>query len=213
MTMKERIMEAATHFIARDGFEGLKIEDLAKYIGISKKTIYNHFPGKYALVDSALKRDVERICGTLDKIAFDKSTELIKRLANIMEYGFQSISEWGKLMLNEMSLLPKALGEQHALVLRNKIIEIVNVLMEEGIEKGIVRTDLKKEFIPYFYLTIVEGSLSMYNISDLEMSRETLFSQSISLTCLGILSREGKEEFEAYATRIPGMRKEQLQEQ
>ena len=114
MTTKERILEAAKRVMIKEGFEHLKIDDLAKYIGISKKTLYNHFPNKYSIIQSTVERDIKRISNNLDKISSDKTKSFIDRLAEILEYGFKEISEWSKVLLDELSLLPKAqIGRAH----------------------------------------------------------------------------------------------------
>lgn len=206
MTTKERILEAATKLMTKEGFEHLRIDDLAKYIGISKKTLYNHFPGKYAIVQAAVDKDIKRISTKIDTILADRSKTFIERLAEILEYTFREISEWSKILIDEFSLIPKNLEQRHTEELRNKIIEIIKLLLEEGVELGIIRKDIRTEFLPYFYLTILEGCFHTFYFSDLDMSRENLFSQSINLTCLGILTPLGREHFEASPAIIPGMK-------
>src|SRR5581483_7974136 len=51
---RHRIVEAArTHFF-NHGFRSVTMDDLAEELGISKKTLYAHFPGKFDLLEAVL---------------------------------------------------------------------------------------------------------------------------------------------------------------
>ncbi len=193
MNMEERILRAASDILSSGGLQKLRIENLAREIGISKKTIYNHFPGKFSLIEATIDADMKRIQETLDSIAHDPGLGIIERMTAILSFGFQEISHRGKALFEEMTSFPKSLQKRYTEGFRNKTVEIVRGLVDEGITAGLVRRDLSKEFLPYFYLTVVEGAIRMYDIAGLSISREMLFSQSIKLTCVGILTDMGKD--------------------
>ena len=51
---RQRIVEAArAHFLSH-GFRSVTMDDLATELGISKKTLYTHFPGKFDLLEAVL---------------------------------------------------------------------------------------------------------------------------------------------------------------
>src|SRR6059058_2762005 len=51
---RQRIVDAArTHFFSH-GFRSVTMDDLAEELGISKKTLYAHFPGKVDLLEAVL---------------------------------------------------------------------------------------------------------------------------------------------------------------
>src|SRR5437868_13027783 len=51
---RQRIVDAArTHFFSH-GFRSVTMDDLADELGISKKTLYAHFPGKIDLLEAVL---------------------------------------------------------------------------------------------------------------------------------------------------------------
>jgi AcrR family transcriptional regulator len=47
-TARQRILGAAREQFLGHGFHGVTVADLAEGLGMSKKTIYAHFPGKAA---------------------------------------------------------------------------------------------------------------------------------------------------------------------
>lgn len=78
-TMKERILETADRLFYLRGIRAIGVDTIAAEIGISKRTLYNHFPSKDALIRAYLERrfvqprdsdksPVEQILGTFDSL-------------------------------------------------------------------------------------------------------------------------------------------------
>ena len=55
-TMKERILETADKLFYLQGIRAVGVDTIAAEIGISKRTLYNHFPSKDALITAYLER-------------------------------------------------------------------------------------------------------------------------------------------------------------
>ena len=77
--MKDRILETADRLFYLQGIRAIGVDTIAAEIGISKRTLYNHFPSKDALISAYLERrfvqprpsekpPVEQILGTFDSL-------------------------------------------------------------------------------------------------------------------------------------------------
>jgi AcrR family transcriptional regulator len=78
-TMRERILETADRLFYLQGIRAVGVDTIAAEIGISKRTLYNHFPSKDELIAAYLRRrftqapasdkpPVEQILGTFDRL-------------------------------------------------------------------------------------------------------------------------------------------------
>jgi AcrR family transcriptional regulator len=78
-TMKQRILETADLLFYQRGIRAVGVDTIAAEIGISKRTLYNHFPSKDELIAAYLagrftkappsdKPPVEQILGTFDRL-------------------------------------------------------------------------------------------------------------------------------------------------
>jgi AcrR family transcriptional regulator len=78
-SMKDRILETADRLFYLQGIRAVGVDTIAAEIGISKRTLYNHFPSKDALIAAYLARrfvaprpsdksPVEQILGTFDSL-------------------------------------------------------------------------------------------------------------------------------------------------
>jgi AcrR family transcriptional regulator len=54
--MKERILQTADRLFYLQGIRAIGVDTIAAEIGISKRTLYNHFPSKDALISAYLER-------------------------------------------------------------------------------------------------------------------------------------------------------------
>src|SRR5712671_4924755 len=78
-TMKERILKTADRLFYLQGIRAVGVDTIAAEIGISKRTLYNHFPSKDELISAYLSRrfhkapasdkpPAEQILGTFDSL-------------------------------------------------------------------------------------------------------------------------------------------------
>src|ERR1700747_3047337 len=65
---RQRIVDAArVHFFSH-GFRSVTMDDLAEELGISKKTLYTHFPGKIDLLEAVLADKFAGVEATLKEV-------------------------------------------------------------------------------------------------------------------------------------------------
>lgn len=57
---KNHIVATALPLFLEHGFKGTSIDMVVKASGVSKPTVYNHFPDKSALMETVIKRWIER---------------------------------------------------------------------------------------------------------------------------------------------------------
>lgn len=55
-TTRDLILDAAERMFADKGIDGVAVRDLARELGITPSSLYNHFPGKQALYDAVITR-------------------------------------------------------------------------------------------------------------------------------------------------------------
>jgi AcrR family transcriptional regulator len=79
VSMKERILETADRLFYLRGIRAVGVDTIAAEVGISKRTLYNHFPSKDELIAAYLegrfnkappsdKPPIEQILGTFDRL-------------------------------------------------------------------------------------------------------------------------------------------------
>ncbi len=91
--MRTRILEAAYACVARWGLAKTSVEDAAREAGVSRATVYRHFPGgKDELLAGVVDFEVLRFFGRLAE-AVQGSTNLIEVTEASLEFAHRSLEE------------------------------------------------------------------------------------------------------------------------
>jgi AcrR family transcriptional regulator len=65
--LRDEILDTAEQLMARKGYGGMSMEELASFVGISKPTLYNQFPAKDDIVRAAAMRAMERLFALIEE--------------------------------------------------------------------------------------------------------------------------------------------------
>jgi AcrR family transcriptional regulator len=74
--MKETILQKANDMFLTLGYKSVTMDDIAAGLGISKKTIYQHFANKNELVEESALHLFEQIATGVDKIIADNHNSI-----------------------------------------------------------------------------------------------------------------------------------------
>jgi TetR/AcrR family transcriptional regulator len=82
---RERILDAAEALFAENGLAGTAVRDIARDVGLTAASLYNHFAGKQELYEAVLERGVRPLIEMIqempsDSAAMDSRLELIDRI-------------------------------------------------------------------------------------------------------------------------------------
>jgi TetR/AcrR family transcriptional regulator, cholesterol catabolism regulator len=150
----EIIIKSAAIFM-RYGIKSVTMDDLAKELMISKKTIYNHFKDKNELVTEIIKTKIEE--EKCDCISAKLNAEnAIDELFNISKMVIAKISSMNPAIFND---LLKHHPEAWALLTKHRwdyIYQSVLGNIERGIKEGIYREFSNPEIIARLNLSMTD---------------------------------------------------------
>lgn len=143
------IINAAIRVFSEHGFDGAKMEYIAKEAGIGKGTVYEYFESKERLFDEMLKSSVEKFRLGL-KESMDKGATVEERLLNCSRYGTEFMNKHMDILqiAMQVSMLSKEIRAQliaERAVIFQHYIEMVKVAKA----KGEFRVDLDEELATF----------------------------------------------------------------
>lgn len=154
--MREKIVDKAEEMFLRLGFKSITMDDIAKELGVSKKTIYKYFSNKAALVKTATTRLQQEIDDTIREIK-SKNYNAIKE-EFIVKATFKEMFKNSKT--SPMYQLKKYYPEIYT-TLKNKELCLFKDCntdnLEKGIAQGLYRKDLHIDLISNFYFSLIFG--------------------------------------------------------
>ena len=157
--MKEKILDKAADLFLSLGFKSVTMDDIAGEMGISKKTIYAHYPTKRELVHDATFYVFERINDGICQICSGDQNP-IQEIFSIKSLILEQLK--GEKTSPQYQLekyYPKIFK-----TLKEKQFESVNSCVSENLQRGMAegyyRKDLDIELIMRFYFN---GYLGLMN--------------------------------------------------
>lgn len=173
--MKETILNKATEMFLNLGFKSVTMDDIANELGISKKTIYQHYANKTDLVEASTTQLFENISCGIDTIR-EQGNNSVEEIFIIRNFMMQHLNNESTSPFYQLQkFFPKIFT-----CLRAKQFEKMNSCMVEnlqkGIESGVYRTNINTQFISRIYFTGLTG------IKDDEIFPHNIFSVN-DLTC------------------------------
>jgi AcrR family transcriptional regulator len=143
MDLKQRILEAVGKQINLYGVKRFTVEDVAREIGISKKTIYKYFSGKDEMVREFISMSIDDNIKSTNE-AIDKEESLFGKINAALlshhkyEIPLEFLDGVQKYYPEEWKKIEKQ---------REYKIEVVSSLIKEGIEDGKIRKDINPDII------------------------------------------------------------------
>ncbi|HVF28613.1 MAG TPA: TetR/AcrR family transcriptional regulator [Pyrinomonadaceae bacterium] len=195
--IREEILDATDHLLARYGYRKMTMDDLAQEVGIGKGTIYLHFASKEEVVLSHIDRIVERLKERLWAVARSEAAVAIRlRLmlfARVM-YRFDSVQHYTQSLDDLLAALRPAFLARRARYFDDEALIFVEVL-EEGRKSGVFA--FKDSLDAAHALLLATNSLLPYSLSTGELGeREEIEAKTAAIADLlltGLLRRDGAQ--------------------
>ena len=160
--MEHKIIEKATEMYLTLGFKSVTMDDIASMMGISKKTIYQHFENKNELIEAVTMHLFENIsCGIDEIITINQNP--IEELFAIKDFVMKHLKDERTSPIYQ---LQKYYPQIHKTLMSkqfDKMGDCVIDNLKKGIEQGLYREDINLELIARFYFA------GMNSIKDAEL--------------------------------------------
>lgn len=146
-----------TPLFLRSGGSRLKVEEIAASIGITKKTLYNHFESKQQLIECIIDEYLKSKELEIRKILHE-STNPIAVLVEIGSLFAATHRDCSQLITSrtELALVPPM--QQIILKHRTNFIELIQLTFKKGIASDLFEKDLDTDTTSQMYITMMEAA-------------------------------------------------------
>jgi AcrR family transcriptional regulator len=187
-----RILANARHHFMAHGFKNVTMDDLAAEIGMSKKTLYAHFPSKAILVKSVLTQKLDEAERTLEKILSEQAGDFIGALHQLAVELQKQTGEAQPVFVRDLSREEPALAD-YLIARRRQIVEKTFVkLLACGRDAGHVRNDIPLEFLVEVFLAILETIAVPKHLAAHDLTLTECLKRILSVFLEGVLTEKGR---------------------
>jgi TetR/AcrR family transcriptional regulator, cholesterol catabolism regulator len=190
-----KIVEKSASLFNKYGIRSISMDDVAKELGISKKTLYQYVSNKNELIEYLLQLEYEKISAIIDDVkalnlnAIDSLLLVSKKISQVHQDNnpsveYDLIKYYPEIAKNSKSKIKKLAYEQ------------VKINLEQGIKEGMFRSELNSEIVAGLYLQKMDSIMEPDELLTKDFSFSRLFKTMFENHIRGIANEKGIEYFE-----------------
>lgn len=142
--LKVKIITAATEAFALKGIKSVTMDEIAASLGISKRTLYEVFPDKEALLRNCffkIKKDRDAYFQEVLK----RSDNVLEVILDIFKKGLEAMHSMNKRFFEEIRKYPRV----HEMIQRSRMKDSEHAIafLKLGVEQGLFRSDVNYDIV------------------------------------------------------------------
>ena len=185
------------------GFKSVTMDDIARELGISKKTLYQFVDNKADLIQKVVCKFIDSEQETIDAIQKD-SIDAIEEMLNIAKHIIQFLRKLTPTSIFDMQKYYKESWELVHELNNHHIYNVIKANLEKGIQQGYYREDLNPDIIAKIYVGKIPIITDEEIFPGRHYNREQLFREFFSYHIHGIASPKGLLMLQAHMNRRKG---------
>jgi len=195
--VKQRIIEEASELFGRSGVKSITMDDLARHLGISKRTIYENFKDKEALLIACFDAFHIQSQTFSEKVFFEADNVAEAILVMLRKDTEQAAQRKFNMIDDIRKYYPKVYKEHMSRSQNNKYNGFEQVL-KRGIQEGVFRENLNSDIIVHFFCR--HSDIIVQNDDFLNKFSLTDVFENLAMTFLrGICTTKGLKIIDKYA--------------
>ncbi len=199
---KAKIIETARESFSKYGYRRVRTSDIAQKAGISKRTLYKHFPSKEALFQAVindthnkLEKDISSI---LDRIVNDDKSDFVEELANLIKINIESSTTFTKEFYEDIDKLSPDSWEIITKFRGNQLKSIFFKIYEIGKNRGIFKPELNYELVHIIQQAVFSTVMNPDILATLPLTTKEVVESITEVLFTGVLTDKGSKKYIEY---------------
>lgn len=194
-SIARRILEAAQRHLIAAGSSAMKMDDLSDELGMSKKTLYNYFSGKDAIIDAVVEELSRSIRSRFEEILSDPNMNSAQKLSRVLDEVGSRISKLSPSLLRDLKKNMPSVYQKIDEVRSRNVPIVFARLIQQGIAEGLVRADIDPIFAGQFWLQAIRGLLDPDVLERTQLTTRQTLEKSVHLFFNAILTEKGNQQY------------------
>jgi AcrR family transcriptional regulator len=195
-TTRARIVATARTHLFSYGYSAFTMDDLARELGVSKKTLYVHFHSKDALAETILDDFAAEVRTLADGLFADRAQPFATKFRLLGEAMMQRFSKLNPHMLRDLQRFAPKIYTKIDEMRRKNIPYVFGQVIREGQAAGAVRADVDPQLAIEFWRFAITNLMQPESMERLGLSPEQIFKNAINLFFAGLLTPTGRKDYE-----------------
>lgn len=201
MSQIDRILDGSLALFFKAGIKSVTMDDIAKQLAISKKTIYQFFTDKNELVIALVKRKIEEDKCQMEEI-MSEDLNVIEQLLKMEQCAEEILSRANPILMHDMQKYHSGAWDVFQQFKSGIMIGMLEDLMKKGKEQGYIRQNINVKVLARMRVDQVEMGFNSAIFPIAEFNPWTVQSQLMDHFNYGICTLEGYKLLEKYKNLI-----------
>ena len=191
--VKQRIIEEASELFGRSGVKSITMDDLARHLGISKRTIYENFKDKETLLIACID-DLHFKWQAFYKKAFVEAINVAEAILALLQNDAEQ--RQSNMIEDIRKYYPQVYKEHLSKYHTDKSREFSQMIIR-GVNEGVFRENLNSDVIVLFFSKLIEDTSYVDNFTNRFTLKEV--QENLAITFLrGMCTPKGLEIIDKY---------------
>ncbi|MCG7280682.1 TetR/AcrR family transcriptional regulator [Chryseobacterium taklimakanense] len=192
-----QFLEKATELFIENGSKTLTMDDIAREFGISKKTLYQKYKNKEALIEEVLDFKLKEIIEKMRKLDTEVENAL-ERMFCRDEQMKRAVSSNKSMMIRQLVKYYPAIYHKHMANFSEKFTEVLVKNIEKGRKQGVYREDFNAEINAKLFIQMMMSYDSSPIFEVNKINRHDFNIEVMMLYMNAITTEKGKEVLKKY---------------
>ena len=185
-----RVISAARKQFFTHGFRTVRMDDIADELGMSKKTLYAHFPSKTALVQAIMQEKFSEVEADLTRLKSTNEQNVETALRNLLDCVQRHTAEIQPPFVRDIGRELPELFQVIEKRRRDLIRHHFGELFEQGQKTGLIRNDIPVHLIIEILLGAVQTIMNPPKLAELGLTVEAGYVSIIRIILEGALHNQ-----------------------
>lgn len=195
--VREKILKGAVELFLKYGVRSVSMDDIARHLSISKKTIYQYFVDKDEIVTQVTQNHLHHTKAEFDELVTVSKNALdeLMRIQWHMKKNMQDMNP--SLLFDLRKYHPKAWGawmEHKNLHIRESVVRN----LRQGIEEGLYRSNLNPEVLATLRIESIQLLFDGAIVPNDKYQMAEIQAQMLDHFMYGLLTDKGRKLYEKY---------------
>ena len=195
--LRDELVAVADRTFRRHGFKSVSMDDLARAMGRSKKTLYQAVASKEELIDLVLDADMCRDDEAVSRIARE-AADAVDEMLRIGRYFAEQMLDTDPAGLYDLHKYYRPSWERLDRHHNVEMIGHVRANLRRGQAEGLYRDDMDRELVALLFVSAPKVMLNPERLDMRARDWDATLRQFLHYHLLGVCSAAGRERLAAY---------------
>jgi AcrR family transcriptional regulator len=186
----QALLMKSRELFMKHGVKSLTMDDIAKEMGMSKKTIYQFVDNKCELILLTMQDFLAEERALMDTI-LKNSSNSVDEMIRMIDYWLQVVREFNATTLNEVQKYYPETWKMYNDYRFNFLLGLIKVNLENGVKEGYYRIDMDTDIISKIYVLATEILLNQELFPAKQYTYLNIYREFLGYHLRGIVSTKG----------------------